>query len=248
MQPITLGMTTISPESPSQADAPRILGPAVSLLYEPVNLSAMSIEGYDDAHERLGDAALRLIDRGASRVMVDGTSLTFYRGHAFHNQLLAKLAALTGGYVSTASLSLLNGLSKLRARRLAIATAYTADVNSRFEQFLLEAGYDVLVLEGMGMSGIAETHAVTPERVEQFARRVFASQRSADCLVIACGGLRTLDLIVPLETDFHVPVMTSFTATIWGLACLAGVQPMPGFGQLLDGELATDHEVPLARS
>jgi arylmalonate decarboxylase len=237
MQTITVGMTTISPDSPSQADAPRIPGPSVSLMYEPVNLSAMSIEGYDDAHQRLSGAALHLINRGASSVMVDGTSLTFYRGHAFHDQLLMRLEALTGTRVSSASRSLLNGLATLGARRLAIATAYTADVNERLRQFLQEVGYDVVVVTGMGISGIDEAHAVTPETVGDFARAVFASAPLADCLVISCGGLRTLDLIVPLEIDLHVPVVTSFTATIWGLACLAGVHPMKGFGQLLDGEL-----------
>jgi len=207
------------------------------VLYEPVNLSAMSVDGYNDAHERLGEAAVQLVERGATSVMVEGTSFTFYRGHDFHDQLLTRLEALTGTPVSSASKSLLNALAVLGARRLAVATAYTDEVNDRLLSFLSEAGYDVLRLSGLGIAGISQAHAVTAETVSGLAKVVFASAPTADCLVISCGGLRTLDLVTPLESDFGIPVVTSYTATIWGLACLAGIQPVRGFGQLLDVNL-----------
>ena len=65
---------------------------------------------------------------------------------------------------------------------------------------------------------------------------MLAAAPAAESVVISCGGLRTLDLVTPLESDFGLPVVTSYTATIWGLACLAGIQPVRGFGQLLDVE------------
>jgi arylmalonate decarboxylase len=238
MTAVTVGMATISAANPALADTPRILGPAVNVVYEPVNLSAMSVAGYDDAHQRLAEAATRLVDRGATSVMIEGTSFTFYRGHAFHDQLLAQLRAMTGKPVSTASKSLLDGLAVLGARKLAVATAYTDEVNDRLHSFLTEAGYDVLRLSGLGIAGISQAHAVTAETVSELAQAVFASAPTADCLVISCGGLRTLDLVTPLESQLRVPVVTSYTATIWGLAWLAGSQPVRGFGQLLDVKLA----------
>jgi arylmalonate decarboxylase len=169
--------------------------------------------------------------------MVEGASFTFYGGHAFHDQLLARLEALTGKAVPNASKRLLNGLAVLGVRKLAVATTYTDDVNDRLHTFLREASYEVLQLSGIGIAGIDQAYAVTADTVSDLARLVFASVPSAKCLVISCGGLRTLDLFTPLESQFQVPVVTSYTATIRGLACQAGIQPMHGFGQLLDANL-----------
>jgi maleate cis-trans isomerase len=86
------------------------------------------------------------------------------------------------------------------------------------------------------MDDPSRVEQVTPEATADMAREVYAAAPESDCLVISCGGLRPLDIIRPLEDACSVPVVTSNTATVWGLARLAGVPPERGVGRLLDSE------------
>lgn len=225
MGPAIAGITTIGDRPDHWADAARVLGPSVNLLQESVELQRMSAGGYDDAQERVGATAQHLVARGAAGVMVGGTSFTFYRGHPFHDELLRRVRKVTGVPVSSTSQAMLDGLRAVGARRLAVATAYTADVDERLRRFLEEAGYDIVALRGMGMDDPSQVERVTPEATADLAREVYAAAPESDCLVISCGGLRTLDIIVPLEEACGLPVVTSYTATVWGLTRLAGVPP-----------------------
>lgn len=237
---VTLGIT--SPvsgfEGSTEADCLRALGPDIELINEQVGVKTLTIDGYADAIERVGDAAKRLVARGASAVMIGGTSLTFFRGHEFHNELLASVAGTTQVPVSSTSQALVEGLRAVGARRLAVATAYTEAVSELLRTFLTEIGFEFLSLHSMGFerTGIAGT--VSTQGIVDFSRKAFEEAPSADCLLISCAGLRTLDATVPLEELCGVPVVSSYQATIWGLAKLAGVQPLPSFGRLMDATLA----------
>ena len=136
--------------------------------------------------------------------------------------------------MSSTSLAMLEALAALGARNLAVATAYTEDVNQKLNEFLGAYGYRVLALRGMDLEDPAAAERISPEDTAELAHAVFLEAPRADCLLISCGGLRTLDLVVPLETACKVPVVTSYTVTVWGLAHLAGAAAQPGYGRLLD--------------
>jgi maleate isomerase len=51
---------------------------------------------------------------------------------------------------------------------------------------------------------------------------------------MSCGGLRTLDLIVPLEDSIGVPVVSSTPHGLWHCARMAGLQArVQGFGMVM---------------
>lgn len=239
MVPIKLGMT--SPvqafDSATAKDAVRVLGSDVELLQEPVGVQQLSVDGYSAAIEHVGEAAQRLVGRGASAIMIGGTSLTFFRGHEFHNALLNGVASSTGVPVSSTSKALLEALATVGGHRLAVATAYSQQVSELLRTFLAAAGYETLSLRGMGFEQAGVAPTVSPQEIIDFAKQAFDDVPDADCLLISCAGLRTLDVSVPLEEACGVPVVSSYQSTIWGLARLAGVQPKLGFGRLMDGKL-----------
>ena len=55
----------------------------------------------------------------------------------------------------------------------------------------------------------------------------------ADGLLLSCGGLRTLDLLAPLQARCEQPVVASSPAGFWDLMACAGPDATAhGFGRL----------------
>jgi arylmalonate decarboxylase len=193
----------------------------------------MTLEGYDEAIPRVLPAAEELAKQGAQVISVFGSSLTFYKGAKFNQELVDKVTALTGLPATTQSNGLVDGLKVANAKRVALATAYTDVVTERLKMFLQEHGFEVTSAKGLGLVQIPEGAATGPI-LTTLGLESYASSRNADALVMSCGALRTLDLIVPLENELKVPVVSSTPHGLMNAVRLLGVSPRAnGFGIVL---------------
>ena len=193
----------------------------------------MTLAGYDEAIPRVLPVAQELAKQGAQVISVFGSSLTFYKGRKFHEELIQKVASLTGCAATTQSNGLLDGLRVAGAKRVAIATAYTDVVTERLKLFLEEYGFEVTSAKGLGLVTIPEGAATGPI-LHKLGLESYANSKKADALVMSCGALRTLDLIVPLENEINVPVISSTPHGLMNGVRLLGVSPRAqGFGMVL---------------
>src|SRR5712691_10580179 len=129
---------------PIPPDAKRLYPVGVRFLGNGVGLpGGMTLEGYDEAIPRILPAAEALAKEGAKAISVFGSSLTFYKGAKFNEELTQKVTKLTGVPATTQSNGLVDGLRTANARRVAVATAYTEVVTERLKLFLQEYGFDV---------------------------------------------------------------------------------------------------------
>src|SRR5947207_6139796 len=142
---------------PIPPDAKRIYPSGVRFLGNGVGLpGGMTLEGYDEAIPRILPAAEALAKQGAKAISVFGSSLTFYKGAKFNEELTQKVTKLTGVPATTQSNGLVDGLRTANARRVAVATAYTEVVTERLKLFLQEHGFDVTFAKGLGYERIPE--------------------------------------------------------------------------------------------
>jgi len=205
----------------------------VTFLAEGLAFSGMTLESYDEAVPRIVPTALKLKERGATAISIMGTSITFYKGAAFNQELIDRVHRATGLPTTSMSTGIVDGLKVAGAKRLAVATAYTDIVNATFERFLKESGFDVLTMQGLNL--IRATNAVSQEQLYDFSAGVFAAAPQADTLLISCGGLSTLNLLVPLEAQCKVPVVSSTPHALMNAVRLAGVSPRAtGYGRVLE--------------
>jgi arylmalonate decarboxylase len=199
-----------------------------------LGIERMTPEGFDAALARIPAAAEKLAAAGANALELTGTSLTFYRGEAFNQQLRETVTRASGLPATTMSNGVIDALHAVTARRVAVATAYNEDVNSRLRAFLREHGIEPLVITGMGLEAMTDVEKVTLEQLLAFGEQVRLSAPDADSLLLSCGGFRTLELIAPLEARTGVPVISSMPHGLWAGARLAGLSgAAPGHGQLL---------------
>jgi arylmalonate decarboxylase len=204
----------------------------IEFLADDVNLSGMTIQGYDEAVPRIVPAAMRLKERGARAISIMGTSLTFYKGAAYNQELIKRVHEATGLPATSMSNGIVDGLKVAGAKRVAVATAYTDEVNATLERFLTESGFDVVTIKGLGL--VRATGAVTQEQLFDFSAGVWTKASKADCLLISCGGLKTIDLLKPLESKCQTMVVSSTPHALMNAVRMVGVSPrVQGWGTVL---------------
>jgi arylmalonate decarboxylase len=213
--------------------------PEVRFIPRGVGVRSLTPQGYDSACEAILPAAEHLARQDVDAIMVIGTSLTFYRGSDFHDQLMDRLRAATGLPVSTMSQAVVDGLRAFGARRVVVATAYADDVNNRLQGFLTAQGFEVLALEGFGLFGFGEPGSKSEADIIALGSKVCAQAPEAEGLLISCGGLRTLGVAKPLEDRHGIPVVSSTQAAFWAALRLVGESGhVAGRGRLLEQSTA----------
>ena len=199
-----------------------------------LDLKTLTPEGYDAVIDGIGPAGEKLASQGANAVVLMGTSLSFYKGAAFNERLTETLKKTTGLPVTTMSTGVVEGLRAVGAKRVVAATAYDDEVNRRLRVFLKESGFEVLGVKGLGIEKVEDVNRVTQDGLLSFCAGVRETQPNANAMLVSCGGLRTLELLAPLELRGHVPVISSTPHALWAGVRLLGLSGRaPGFGTLL---------------
>ncbi len=128
--------------------------------------------------------------------------------------------------------SVVSALLALDARRVAMGTAYTDDINRMEQDFLQDHGFDCVSAEGLGLLTDAEMNRVTPESLLDFA--AYVDRPDAEAVFLSCGALRSVEILEAAEARLGKPVICSNQASMWECLRLAGVDDrIPGFGCLL---------------
>jgi arylmalonate decarboxylase len=232
----TVGLIFPPENYPIPPDAKLLFPTGVNFIGNGVGLpGGMTIEGYDEAIPRVLPKAAELAKQGADVISVFGSSLTFYKGAKFHEDLIRQVAQATGRRATTQSNGLLDGLRTANAKRVAVAAAYTDTVTERLKIFLQEYGFDVTSAKGLGYERIPEG-AATHEILFKLSTDAYAQSKKADALVISCGALKTLDLIVPVENVIKVPAISSTPHGLWHAVKMLGVNArVQGYGMVMAG-------------
>lgn len=226
-----LGVCAPRVDGAIQPESREIFENRVRLTIEALGLEKMEMAHYKAAIERIPAVVDKLAAKGAEAIAINGTSLTFSFGRKFDDGLIAQITERTGLPATTMATSLVRGLKVLKAKRVAVATAYTEDVTDLLCKFLGEHEIAAERPEFMGITAM-DMSGVTRQQLLDLSEQAMKDKK-VDALVIACGGLRTRDITVELEADFGVPVVSSAPAAVWGALRLIGVkEPVPDAGQL----------------
>jgi arylmalonate decarboxylase len=220
-KPLRIGLVVpfatdrVPPEGP-------MMYPDVTFIPRGVGVRALTPEGYDAAWDAILPAAKELAKRDVDAIMVIGTSLTFYRGYEAHQKLLEQLRAETGLPVSTMTDAVVEGLRSVGAKRVAVATAYSDLVNDRLADFLRHSGFEVLSMRGFGLTGFGDAANQSEQDILDLSSKAIDEAKTADAVLISCGGLKTLGCAVPIEQRHGIPVVTSTQSAFWKALRLTG--------------------------
>ncbi len=229
--PIGLIVPPASGEVPR--DAPRLY-PNIEFRARGLALGEVTPRGYDEVIDKVVGVAKELSDDGAVAVSLMGTSLSFYRGVDFNRELQERMAEVTGKPSTTMSSAIVRALEALGARRLAVATSYIDEVTDRLVNYLTDCGFEVQGSVGLGLTGVAEMHALQTPALVELCERAYERAPNADAILLSCGGLYTLDTVPQVEASTGLPLVSSSPAGFWDVVRTAGLDPrVEGEGRML---------------
>jgi maleate isomerase len=114
-----------------------------------------------------------------------------------------------------------------------LVSPYTHELEQLETRFLAEQGFGIAGSAAMGIADMIALHDPSPAKVYRLCRETWVD--GADGLLISCNALRSHVVAAALERDLGTPVVTSLTATLWGVLRAAGVnEPVAGYGRLLE--------------
>jgi maleate isomerase len=182
--------------------------------------------------KRTLDAALDLAEARVSLVVYCCTASSFVEGRQHDVDMIESIRKETGLPCVTTMQSIEQALQALGIRTPILISPYSNQLEHLEVEYLKNSGFDVAASTAMGISDLLALHDPIPGDIYQLALRTFAEE--ADGILISCNALRAHMIADVLERDLNRPVVTSLTATLWGiLNALNIAEPVDGFGRLL---------------
>jgi arylmalonate decarboxylase len=144
-----------------------------------------------------------------------------------------RMSAGAGVPAITSAQAVGRAVRALGARRIAIVSPYSEQVNARAAHyFQAKHGLDTVALEGFGASDAYAIGKLGPEN----ARAAFAriDRPEIEAFVVPGGNFPTMPSIAGWERELGKPVVTTNQASMWAmLRAFESTDRVPGFGRLL---------------
>lgn len=208
--------------------------------YVPVEVS-LDLARLVSEHETLSDGVRTLTAITPEVVAYACTSGSFVGGIAGERAMCEAMTRAGTVPSVTTSGALLEALTELGVRRVALVTPYTVSVTRALEQYVAEAG---VAVTGCAFMGLTRHIWKVPYRdVAGMARRA-VGRRRADALFISCTNLPTYDVIPQLEAELRIPVLSANQVTMWAALRRLGTRAVGPYQALIDPAARIDPATP----
>jgi len=160
------------------------------------------------------------------------TASSIVQGPEYDKNLKENLQRSTGTECFTAVGAIVDALTKLKVKKISIASPYTDNIDHAEKIYFEHVGFNVL---GTANFNISDSFLLAAPQAEQIIElSLNAWHPDSDALLISCLNMNSQFVAEILEREIGRPVITSTTATLWKLLRSAGItRPISGFGRLL---------------
>lgn len=166
-----------------------------------------------DMEKEIVDEALKLADAQVDVIAFGCTSGSLIRGLGHDKEIVSRIERATNTPAIATAGAVVKALQALKLSRISVATPYIEDINRFEKRFLEQNGFNVVKIEGLGITNNLEIGRQKPEIVYQIAERVDTPR--SEGIFISCTNFPTVKVIADLEKKLRKPVVSSNTATLW---------------------------------
>ena len=168
-----------------------------------------------DMSQEIEKCAQLLSDAGVDVIIYGCTTGNLIKGKGYDEQLETRMRDATGIPAITTARAVLDALNAKRSKEIAVATPYSENLNRREKSFLIENGFSVCGIKGLGIEDNLELGRLSPDVAYRLGKNVARAHPEAEALFISCTNFRTFGIIAALSADTGKPVITSNQASLW---------------------------------
>jgi maleate cis-trans isomerase len=175
----------------------------------------------------------RLAEQGCDLIHPEGAPPFMLLGRKGEAELLEAWEKRYGVPLFTSGTNHVRALRALKVRKFVGATYFVGDIDKLFADYFIEAGFEVLAMEGLPVA-FDKVGQLSPHDVYAHIKRMFLKHRDAEAIYMLGSGWRVLPVIELLEQDLGVPVVHPVPARCWEIQLRLSIrQPVSGYGRLL---------------
>ena len=175
----------------------------------------------------------KLAEQGCDLIHPEGAPPFMFLGREGEAELLRAWEKKYKVPLFTSGTNHVRALRALKAERIVGATYFTGGINKLFADYFIEAGFEVLGMEGLPVA-FDKVGQLSPHDVYAHIKRTFLKHRTAQAIYMLGSGWRVLPVIELLEQDLGVPVVHPVPARCWEIQHRLSIrQPVGGYGRLL---------------
>jgi len=164
---------------------------------------------------KLGDAEVDVIVFAA-------TAPTLANGMGYDRELIKRMEDASGRPATTAATAFVDALTRLAAKKIAIAAPWSKTMDKPMVAFMQASGFEVVNSEVAGYA---------------LGRR--ADRPDADAIIMPGGNWPAMSMVEKLERELGKPVLANNAVSLWaGLRLLKRGDGIAGYGVLLREHLA----------
>jgi maleate isomerase len=195
--------------------------------------SSASPDALKEMSKQIIDAARDLAAAEVDLIAYCCTASSFIQGRAHDEEVIGEIAEKTKLPTVTTMGSIVDALKQLGVRRLITVSPYVTELEELESKYLEREGFSIAASAAMGISDMIGLHDPSPGDIYRLARKTWVDK--GDGVLISCNALRAHVVADALEKSLRCPVVTSLTATLWGLLRAIGVNDsISGYGRLLE--------------
>jgi maleate isomerase len=183
---------------------------------------------------RIEDATQDLVENNCDAIIFSGSPLFTRLPFGADRELGKKLTDKFGVPVAAGLTAEVEALKAMNCKKLVVGTPYPEELNQRLKAHLEQSGFEVLQIAGYGVRKNADLTDLPVHASYKIAKRLYAKDRAADGIFIACPRWPTITDVQLLEDEIGKPVVTSSLACIWYAMKLIDIkETVSGFGRLM---------------
>jgi arylmalonate decarboxylase len=230
-------ITPLGPDRHPMSQPQPLLPPDIRRVSSSIEITDYTVDGVNEAiRDRYWNCVDDLIRQGAQSITLAGFPIASQLGRPRLLELQAATAERTGVTADSQAEATIAALRHLGARRIAIASRWSSQLNEAFVAYLAHAEIEVLAITSVGQWAKQAFSMSIEEGVKlafQLGREAMRQAPTAEALLLAGGAWRSLAAVPILEDDFGIPVITNPIAPVWRLISAGIAPPVEGWGRLL---------------
>jgi len=182
------------------------------------------------------EASKQLATAHVDLIVQCGAPGIFPEGGNKNAEVVGEITKATGVPAITMMEAMLDGLRAVGAKRIALASTYTDDVNEALGRYLEAHQISVKAMKGLNLTDPWDSSMHGDDVSYRMGKEVFQAAGGAgkvDTILISCGTFRTFQMLPYLESDMGVPVISSNQASLWRALRKCGLKDVvPNLGRL----------------